>query len=490
MDDQGTSVATQTIQADTQPPPAAPRKPGSPAPRRSRAWIVVGIIAALGGTAGAFYFAENGRQKSAGHGGEHSDEQKSSAGLPVETAHPRKGGIERTTTQAGSVHAFEHAALYSKVSGYLKVQNVDIGDRVKRDDLLAVIEDPEVDKAVEQNKASLDQAKAKVRVANAKIRSAQASQQAAEAMVKQARTMVTAKVSNEILQKKQLERIAGLVARGAVEKKLEDEQQDRSDVASADVGVAQAEVLSAQAVVMNKAALVEEAQADLIEAEANVEVAQANLDKAKVMQDYTRITSPYDGVVTVRSFHRGDFVRSASEGGNIPVLAVAVTDKMRVVLPIPDVDVPFLDEGDKAVLQIVALTGQAFTGTVSRYSWTEDPSSRNMRTEVDLPNPDGKLREGMYGRVTVILNPAAPNSVTIPSSGLISQSGTGSGSVYVVKDGKAHKVDIHVGNDNGIETEVLTGLKPEDLVITSYNGSLDEGTPVVAEMKKAAQAGH
>jgi HlyD family secretion protein len=490
VDEQRTSVATLNGRSRNPESPEGSQDSPPSKPGRSRAWIVGAVVVALGGSAGAYYAWDHGRQKASGHEGGRSEGHKSAAGLPVEVVHPRQGGIERTTTQAGSVHAFEHAALYSKVSGFLKVQNVDIGDRVKQNQLLAVIDDPEVDKAVEQNQAALDQARAKVRVAEAKVRSAQAAKQASEAMVKQAQTMVVAKKSNEELQKKQLTRITGLVARNAVEEKLEDEQKDRHDVAVADVGVAQAEVISAQAEVMNKAALVEEAGADLIEAQANVEIAQANLGKARVIQEYTRITSPYDGVVTLRSFHRGDFVRSASEGGDKPVLAVAVTDKMRVVMPVPDTDVPFVDKGDRAKLQIVALPGRTFIGEVSRYSWTEDPESRNMRTEVDLPNPDGKLREGMYGRITLILQPAAPFSVTIPSSGLLGQSGTGSGSVFVVRDGKAHKVDVQVGNDNGIETEILSGLTTEDRVITSYNGSLGEGTPVKAEMKKAAQAGH
>ena len=410
--------------------------------------------------------------------------------MPVETVHPRQGGVERTTTQAGSVHAFDHASLYAKVSGFLKLQNVDIGDRVKQGDLLAVIEVPELDKAIDQNKAMLDQARANVKVTEAKIRSARAAKEAAEALVKQAETMVVAKRSNQDLQDKQLARISGLVARQAVEKKLEDEQQDRTEVARADVGVAQAEVLSARAVVLSKEALVEEAQADMIEAQANVEVAEANLGRAKVMQDYTRITSPYDGVITLRSYHRGDFVRSASEGGNVPVLAVAVTNKVRVVLPMPDTDVPYVDKGDKALLRIVALPGRTFTGVISRFSETEDSESRNMRTEVDLPNLDDVLHEGMFGPVTVILQAPSPNSITIPASGLIGQSGAGEGTVYIVKDGKAHKVPVHVGNNNGIETEILSGINAQDQVITSYNGALSEGTVVKPELKTPAKSAH
>jgi len=485
VEEQGILVATPPDPARSPVSPAEPRQSSTAPPRRSRARVVVGIgLLILGGSAGAYYFAEDGRKKGEENSKvEPAGEHKTGSGLPVEVTHPRQGGIERKTTQYGSVHAFEHAALYAKVSGYLRVQNVDIGDRVKLGELLAVIDDPEVDKAVEQNQAALDQAKAK-------IRSAQAAKEASEAMVKQSQAMISSKTSNQELERKQLTRISGLVARGAVEDKLKDEQQDRYDVAASNVGVVKAEVISAQAEVMNKAAMVEEAQADLVEAQANVELAQANLSKAKVMQEYTRITSPYDGLVTTRSYHRGDFIRSASEGGSVPVLAVARTDLMRVVLPIPDTDVPFTDKGDEASIRFDALPGKKFSGKISRFSGTEDPESRNMRTEVDLPNPDNKLREGMYGPVTVILQAAAPNSVTIPSSGLLGQTGTGEGSVYTVRDDKAHKVDVHVGNDNGVETEVLSGLSPEDQVITSYNGSIAEGTPVKAETKKSAQAAH
>ena len=448
--------------------------------------IALAVFGMAGLWGGYYAWEHRGGASAAGDGGHEAGDEKKEAGLLVEVAQPHQGGVERTTTQAGSVHAFEYASLYSKVSGYLKVQNVDIGDRVKLGQLLAVIEDPEVDKAVEQNRASLDQAQAKVKVAESKIRSAQAAKDASEALVKQAETMVAAKIPNAELQKKQLARIAGLVSDNAVEAKLQDEQQDRYDVATADVGVARAEVLSARAEVINKEALVEGARADLIEAKANVEVAQANLGRAKVMQEYTKITSPYDGVVTLRSFHRGDFIRSASEGGSVPVLAVATTNLMRVVVPVPDTDVPYVNKGDKATLQMAALPGMTFTGVVSRFSETEDADSRNMRTEIDLPNLDGRLREGMYGRVTLLLQAASSQSVTIPSSGLLDQTGKGEGHVYVVKDGKAHKVKVHVGNDNGVETEILSGLSPTDRVIVSYNGSVEEGTPVHSEEKKAA----
>ena len=286
MDEPGTSTATHLDRSEIK----TTNRPSSSG--RSPVFLLVGIAVIALAIGGYFLIGRGSSEKATAQEGESHGGEKDSGDLPVEIAYPRSGGVERITTQAGSVHAFEYAALYAKISGYLKVQNVDIGDRVKIGQLLAVIEDPEVDKAVDQNQASLDQSKARVRVAEAKVRSASANREASEALVKQAETMVAAKLSNQDLQSKQLKRITGLVNSNAVERKLEDEQQDRYDVATADLGVARAEVISAKADVMSKAALIEEADADLIEAKANVEIAQANLAKAKVMQEYTRITSP------------------------------------------------------------------------------------------------------------------------------------------------------------------------------------------------------
>lgn len=480
---------------------AAPPRPTSPAPRRPeprtrRGWpIFLALLLAAGGIAVGFWYVEHGHKEAA------ADESKSGTAAPghetpgeagtmrVEVTHPRRAGLDRKLSQVCSVHAFEYAQLYAKISGFLQIQNVDIGDRVKKDQLLAEIYVPEIQKSVEQAAAALEQSKANIKVAEAKIRSAQSLKKASEAMVEQSRSMVAAKTAYREYRAKQLDRIRGLVERNAVEVKLLDEAQDQYESSVADEKTAQAAVLTAQADLSSKQALIEQAEADLIESRANVNVAEANLAKAKVMADYTRITSPYDGVITLRSFHRGDFIRSASEGGSVPLLAVARTDLMRVVIPVPDREVPFTDKGDQATIVLDALPGREFKGTISRFSESENPQDRNMRTEVDLENKDGKLREGMYGRVTLLLERAAPSAVTVPSSSLLKQSSSGDGQVYVVRAGKAHKVDVRIGIDNGNEAEVLTGLSPEDQVIVRYNGALSDGMPVAAESAKLAQAG-
>ena len=474
-------------------PKPAPKKPsGAARPSSLRLWLFLPVALAAG--AGAFaYFGRAGSSHASTHdSGGDGGAVAGSGGVHVEVAKPKAGGLERTSVQPGSVHAFDRADLYAKVSGYLHVQNVDIGDIVERGKVLAEIFDPEIHAAVNQAKAALDQAKAKVDVAAAMIRTAEANERAAEALVTKSEVDVKTRETNRILQKKQLTRIAGLVNRDAVEAKLEDEQQDRFDVAVSEENGAKAAVLKAKADVEAAKALVEQSKADFQEAKAKVEVAEADLQHAKDIAAYTIIKSPFDGVITLRSFHVGAFVRSASEGGAVPLLSVARTDLMRVVVPVPDRYVPFVSKGDEAIIRFDALAGQELHGKVARFSASEDPESRNMRTEIDLPNPDLKLRDGMWGRVEIVLEAPSPHCVSVPSGSLIDQDGSGGGIVYVVRDGKVKKVPVRVGKDDGTLTEILDGLTTADEVVVRYTGAIENGAAVtsVPAVSESQPSGH
>jgi RND family efflux transporter MFP subunit len=227
-------------------------------------------------------------------------------------------------------------------------------------------------------------------------------------------------------------------------------------------------------------ARVAQARADVKGAEADVAVATARRAKTQVMLDYAVIRSPYTGVVTRRSYHVGDFVRSADAGGErVPVLAVERTDLMRVVVQIPDRDVPFVDAGDAAVFEADALQRRE-TVAVSRTAASEDAHTRMMRVELDVPNPDGKLRRGMFGRVTLTLQAGATAAVRIPSAALVGKAGGGRGTVRVVRDDVAQSVPVRYGADTGTDVEILSGLSPADRVIVRASGPVENGTRVAA----------
>lgn len=412
-----------------------------------------------------------------------------SSAVKVDAVRPLQGGLDRTCVVPGSIHAFEAADLYAKVSGYLAKQNVDIGDRVVEGQLLAEIYSPELHREVDRNKAAVDRANAQVGQMKSRIVAAKADLHAAETGIARAESNVKRDQAAFEFRDKQFRRFRELVQSKSVDERLADEKEDQRLAAQAALDASQANLAESKALVASASAKVEQAKADLVDAEAEVEVAQANLAKAKVFAEYTRITAPYDGVITTRGFHRGDFIRAAEQNGHLPLLTVERTDVMRLVLYVPDKDVPFADPSDETETEIDALPGHKFLGKVSRIAFSEDRKTKTMRTEVDLHNEQKLLRNGMYGRTTILLEKGNPNALTVPSTALVGTTKKGKGTVYLVKNEKAIKTPVSVMNDNGVFVEITEGITADDLVIIGNNNSLADGRHVHAVEIKMPGAG-
>jgi HlyD family secretion protein len=168
-------------------------------------------------------------------------------------------------------------------------------------------------------------------------------------------------------------------------------------------------------------------------------------------------------------------------------LTVAQDDKMRTVIPVPDRDVPFCDIGDPATIHVDALHDREFKGTVSRIAESEDVNDRTMRVEVDLPNPNHLLRDGMYGRAVIVLQASTPH-LTVPSSALLDRDSEGKGTVEVVRDGKLYRQPVVIGRDDGTLAEIISGLDPNAAVVVKPDVSMTDGTPVDAEAKDSPEA--
>lgn len=464
-----------------------PHNPAHEAPAKSGrlGWIVVaGLAIAL--AAGGWYYHTHGAKTAHGSTADAEDAtqgKSSDETIAVATVRLSKGGIVRTSTQIGTVQPFEDADLYSKVSGYLAKLHVDYGDHVKRDQLLAEIDDPEVVEDVKKAAADVLQAKAAVAQAVAFIEAAKADRDASASAIEQAVAEVARYASMSSFHTKKYARYRVLVERKAIPQQIADEEDEALESAKANELASRKTVLKVRADLLASAARVKKAEADLDEAKANVEVSEAKHARSKVFLGYTKIRSPYDGVITKRNFFRGAFIRSASDGNAIPLLTVARNDMVRVVTEVPDRDVPLTNVGDDAEITLDALGGEVLKGKVSRFAETEDPNSRTMHTEIDLPNPKDKIRPGMYGIAKIILDTSTKSS-TLPASSLVGESKGGKADVYVIKDGKAKKVQIKIGVDDGLRVEVISGVSQEDEVIAN-TGSVTEGAPVRAAANQA-----
>jgi HlyD family secretion protein len=453
-----------------------------PGPDRSGSswwsWTTIALIVAAGTVALAIYWWVD-REREQGPGSSARDGEPNKAALRVKVVHPRRGGLARTTTQPGTLHSFQYADLFAKASGFLRAQVVDIGDTVEKGQVLAEVYDPERQQQVELTAAEVERAKAAVQQAQARKTAAEAAVSAAEAQIAVRKTEVSQTEAIRRFREKEYIRYAQLARNSVTDQRVADERQEEYEGAKAAEQRAHAAVKAAEAELAQAVAQVITAEADIRRQRAEQRVAEARLAQATILVQYTRIISPYTGVVTRRNYHDGDFIREADRQDSPPILSVNRTDLMRVIIYVPDRDTPLIDRGDPAVVRIDALGGEEFKGTVARFSEIEEPTNRTMRVEVDLPNPSGRLRDGMYGPISILLEPPT-DFLTIPSRAL-HEVESAAGSVYVVEDDRARQRPIRIGRDDGIRVEVQSGLSTDDQVIVQYTGSIEDGEPVVAD---------
>ena len=397
----------------------------------------------------------------------------------VEIIQPSEGGMRRTTVQPGTVIGFESVDLYAMVSGYLKTQAVDIGSRIRKGQVLAVIDAPREAKALEEAATLVEESKAKTAQAQARIKTMEGERDAAAAARR--RGGIRHRPARRRTHDSPRSSSRGCAVCSLIARPMRGRSKSTFctlDTAVAAERTARLAVVTAKAQLATASAKVEQARADLAEAKAAVSVAEARLATARVNVNYTQIVAPFDGVVTHRAFHPGAFVRSASEGGQASLLTVKRTDLMRVIVQVPDRDVVITSIGDPAEFAVDALGSQIFSGTVARMAESEDPTTRTMRVEIDLPNPKRLLREGMYGTATIVLEPVSHN-LTVPPACVMEHSGQTHGVVYLVRDGLVHRTPVELGADNGSLVEVLSGIKPGDSVVVRSGVPLEDGLAVV-----------
>jgi RND family efflux transporter MFP subunit len=403
---------------------------------------------------------------------------ESETGTRVTVVTPRKGGLPRVTSLPCAAHWFESADLFAKIPGYLKTQNVDIGSKVKQGEVVAELEAPELDRDVDLMKASLIQAQAEVLQMQARRKTAEADLKAAEASISKAEADVSRWTAERSFREKEYQRFKELGQNQSVQAAIVDEKLFQFQSVDSGLKSAESAIEAARQLALASKARVELADADLAYSKAKAGVAEAGLAKSKEMAAYTKIVSPYDGIVTSREFHRGEFVRAAGQGATAPIMRIARTDLIRVVTQIPDRDVRLAHAGDKVTIEFDALPGKEFTGTLSRVAHSEDIATRTMRAEADLPNPGMAILDQMYGRIKIDLEPAS-TGMTLPSSCLVGDVKDSRGKMFVVKDNTVKLVTVIIASDNGREVEVLSGLAPTDVVVMRAPAGLSEGTAVV-----------
>jgi RND family efflux transporter MFP subunit len=351
----------------------------------------------------------------------------------VEVEHPRRATVVQRLQTNATLEAFEVTDLFAKVSGYLSDVRVDIGDHVKAGQVLAVISVPEMENELAEDKGQLD--------------SKQKSLETAERQVDHNR-------ANVALQDITLKRQEVLFKGRDIADQTLDDARANADIAKADVGVAEA----------NRAF-----------AAAQVDLAAATVERIKTLLAYAQIVAPFDGVVARRLVNRGDLVQAATSTRTTPLFTVERIDTIRVFCDVPENDVPHLRIGDTAIVKPYGFEGKPFVGRVPRFSLRLNPETRNMRTEIDLPNPEERLYPGMYAEVSLEMN-RRPDALTVPATAVGSDN-LGN-FVYTISDSRVTRLAINIGLTDSGRTEVTGGLSKDTPVVTTFRGAPPPGTAV------------
>jgi len=332
---------------------------------------------------------------------------------------PRQGAAVQHLVLPGTVQAWYEAPIYARVNGYLKEWYFDYGAHVKKGDLLAEIEAPDLD-------AQLAAAQGKLNSSQALVKVREAERQFAET------TYLRWKDSPK-----------GVVS-------VQEQESKQADYNSA--------------------------VARLNAAMAEVAANQGDVDRLRALEGFKKILAPFDGIVTARETDIGALINAGSGtgGGSGPELfRVADIRKMRIYVQVPQQLSAGIAHGQSAEVHLPQYPDKTFQATVATTSSAINTSARTLLVELHAANPDSELQPGAYAQVDFEL-PSNPNVVRVPTSALIFRE-HGMQVAVVAAGDKIELKAVVLGRNLGSDVEVVKGLTLTDRIVNSPPDSLAAG---------------
>lgn len=212
------------------------------------------------------------------------------------------------------------------------------------------------------------------------------------------------------------------------------------------------------------------------QAEANLAAADANVRRLEQMESFKHVYAPFSGVLTKRNIDVGALINAGNGGSDRELFDVAQVDPLRVYVNVPQTYSPAIQIGMKAFLEQGEYQGQKVEGKVVRTSEAIDPATRTLLTEIDVPNPTGKILPGAYAQVNFAAKVNAPR-LTVPINTLLFRP-EGPRAAVVGSDNKVKLTPVTIGRDYGSSVEVVGGLQASDQIIVNPADSLEDGQQV------------
>jgi membrane fusion protein (multidrug efflux system) len=336
--------------------------------------------------------------------------------MTVEVAKVSRGNISQFLSVVGNLIGEATVDVAPKTGGRLTSVNVKLGDRVRRGQLIAKVEDGEI---IEQ------------------VRQAEASQEVGEATIRQREADLNLALTN-------VERSRNLFARQLLPKQTLDDAEARYTAAVAQVDLAKAQLAQSG----------------------------ARLKELRINLANTNVTSPVDGFVASRKVDPGAWVSQ-----NAPVVSVVDISSLRLVANVVEKDLRMVNVGDPAEVEVDAFPGEKFSGRIARVSPILDPATRTAPMEVEIPNREFRLKPGMYAKVNLEVE-GRQNVLLIPKVSLVDSEGQ-RGVYQASEDSKAQFKPVKVGLEDNERAEILEGLNEGETIIGTGAGALRRNDQLV-----------
>lgn len=197
---------------------------------------------------------------------------------------------------------------------------------------------------------------------------------------------------------------------------------------------------------------------------------RAGYERRVLEHQYTTIRAPIDGVIAERHLRVGNTIAVGD-----PAFRITSRSPLLAYLFVPEREFVRLSPGQTAEVRVDALGGARFQARVERISPVVDPATGTFRVTVEIPDPEGRLRPGMFGRFSVVTE-RRDEVLLVPRVALLDSDG--GDTVFVVAEGTARRQQIVTGHSNGDRVEVLSGLADGDLVVIVGQNALRDGATV------------
>jgi len=395
---------------------------GAPAPPspRSRRIKLIGVAVLAVGAIGIFTLFVHSRGK-----------EKGAGDASVAVAKAGRADLVDEALLTAEFVPYLNISLHAKVSGFVKWIGVDIGDRVKKGQVIAELEIPELQDEINKAEASVEASGEEVKRAEADFSDAHLNYQRLTEVAK-ARPKLVAQQEIDNLQSKDSATAGAL---GGARRKVEESQAERS--------------------------------------------------RLRTLLSYASITVPFDGIITKRYADPGALIEAGTASTQtMPLVELAQDNLLRLRFPVPESMAPLVHIGESVEFQVSSL-GEKETGKISRFADKVDRSTRTMVTEVDVPNPNGHFRPGMYAYVRLILheNKAA---LAIPVQALaVGEKPT----VLVVNNaGMVELRTVTTGIETPDKVEIKSGIKDGELVVVGNHSGIHPGLTVNVKRTDAKTA--